>query len=247
MRRVLPFFLFFAILTYPLLAQRGGHGGGGGGMRGGGSIGMHGGGFRGGGSIGGHAGGGFNGFRGGFNRFGGGFHRGPVFRNNFGFRRFNNFFYPGFYGYGYYPFWYDPFWDSDYGYSNPYGYASYPYASYASNYGYSGGGQAPVVIVNEPYQYPAAEPPAPVVREYVNPAPAAGPRAEQKYEEPLYLIAFKDGNIKAVAAYWVQGTVLHYVTLEHAQKESPLTSVDRDLSNRLNHERNVTFQLPARG
>jgi len=227
MRRVLPVFLFFLILAYPLLAQRGGHSGGG--MRGGGSVGMHGGG-----SFGGHGGGFVSGnrFSGGFSGFRGGFNRGPGFHTGFGFHRFrNSFLYPAFYGgYGFY----DPFfWDSNYGYSNP-----YPYVGNAANYGYSAG-QSPVVIVNEPYQYAAPEPAAPVIREYVAPAPPP-----TSSEEPLYLIAFKDGNIKAVAAYWVQGTVLHYVTMEHEQKQTAMASIDRELSNRLNRERNVSFLLP---
>ena len=45
-------------------------------------------------------------------------------------------------------------------------------------------------------------------------------------------------------AYWVDGASLHYVTMEHAQKQAALASVDRALSERLNGERNVTFQLP---
>ena len=191
---------------------------------GGGSIGVHSSGFAPSGRFGG-------GFRGGFNR-------GPVFRTGFGFRRFNNFFYPGYYGFGYYdPYWYDTsFWNSDYGYPD-----SYPYSGYGADYGYPAA-QAPPVIINQQYAPP---PPAePVIREFVGPAPAVAPPAPQKYEEPLYLIAFKDGNIRAVAAYWVQGTTLHYVTLEHEQKQAPLSSVDRELSNRFNHERNVTFQLP---
>jgi hypothetical protein len=61
---------------------------------------------------------------------------------------------------------------------------------------------------------------------------------------PIYLIAFKDKNIRAVAAYWVNGQSLHIVTLDHEEKDVPLSTVDRDLSLRLNRERNVPFQLP---
>jgi hypothetical protein len=32
--------------------------------------------------------------------------------------------------------------------------------------------------------------------------------------------------------------------MEHEQKQAPLSSIDRDLSERLNRERNVTFSLP---
>jgi hypothetical protein len=68
-------------------------------------------------------------------------------------------------------------------------------------------------------------------------APASG-------GSPLYLIAFKDHNIRAAVSYWVNGHTLHYVTLEREEKQVPLDSVDRDLSIRLNRERRVQMQLP---
>ena len=100
-----------------------------------------------------------------------------------------------------------------------------------------------MIISNSPYGYPAAPPPEsappePTVRMYP-PAPQS-----QKYETPLFLVAFKDGTIRAVLAYWVDGTTLRYVSMDHEQKQAPLSSVDRDLSERLNSERNVTFSLP---
>jgi hypothetical protein len=82
-----------------------------------------------------------------------------------------------------------------------------------------------------------------MVREYTAPGPPTAP-ARQQYGEPLYLIAFHSGDIRAVLAYWVQGSTLHYVTMDHEQKQATLASVDRALSERLNGERNVTFQLP---
>jgi hypothetical protein len=42
----------------------------------------------------------------------------------------------------------------------------------------------------------------------------------------------------------VNGNTLHYVTLEHLEKQAPLDSVDRALSDRLNRERRVPFTLP---
>jgi hypothetical protein len=227
MRRILPVVFACVLIATPAVAQRGGgHGGGGGGMRGGGGGGMRGGGggSRGGGFGGGFRGGNFGGFRGGFNGV------------RFGFRGFSNFgYYPGFYG------WYDPFWyesyPSSYGYPN-----SYPYDS-----GYGASGPSVMIVSNTPYGYPAAPPeappPPPVVREYT-PAPAPAPQAG-KYEEQLYLVAFHDGTIRAVLAYWVDGTTLHYVTMDHEQKQTPLSSTDRDLSERLNRERNVPFRLPG--
>ena len=81
------------------------------------------------------------------------------------------------------------------------------------------------------------------------PAPSAwnaGPNTQtRKYEEPLYLLAMKDGTIRAVLAYWVDGMTVHYVTMDHEQKQTMLSSLDRSLSERLNRERNVTFQLPG--
>jgi hypothetical protein len=74
----------------------------------------------------------------------------------------------------------------------------------------------------------------------------AGPAAQaKKYEDTLFLLAMKDGTIRAVLAYWVDGATVHYVTMEHEQKQTPLASLDRGLSVRLNRERNVTFQLPG--
>jgi hypothetical protein len=241
MRRILPVVFACVLMAAPAFAQRGGGGGGfrggggGGGMRGGGGGGGFGGGMRGGGGGfrggggGGFGGGGFRG--GGFGGFRGGFNRG---RFGFGFSNFA--YYPVSYG-GYDPFWYDSY-PSSYGY--PY---SYPYGGG----GYGSSTPSVVIISNTPYGYPAAPPPEvappppPVVRE--NP-PAPAPQSG-KYEEQLYLVAFHDGTIRAVVAYWVEGTTLHYVTMDHEQKQTPLSSTDRDLSERLNRERNVPFRLPG--
>lgn len=187
----------------------------GGGMRGGA---VHGGGFR---------GGGFNTFHG----FGGGFGHRPVFRGNFGFR--------GFGGFGYYPSYYPSLYGG-YGFYNSNPYFSYPYQyPYAASYG------GPSVVIISDNNYGAPMPAAPV-----QPAPAivrepAPPPESRNYEEPLYLVAFKDHTIRAVLAYWVEGGALHYVSLDHEQQQSPLASIDHELSERLNRERNVTFRLPG--
>ncbi len=220
MRRALLVLSICLCCAIPGLAQRGGRGGGGGGMRGGSFGGFRGGGF----SRGFHAGGGFSGFRGGFDQ-------GRFFGGQFGFRRFpRTFIYPGFYG--------------GFGYSDPYPYNSYPQSASYPSAGYS----APPVVISQNYYYgnPAAESaPAPRTEEYrPQPEPAA---TETRKEEPaLYLIAFKDHTIRAVLAYWADGATLHYVTMDHEQKQTPVASVDRDLSARLNRERNVAFGLPAR-
>jgi len=219
-------------------------------MRGGGAVhsggsAMHaGGGIRSGGGF--RSGGGIrsSGLRGGFGNRGGGFHRGNGFRfRGYGFGFYNPGFYnPWFYGGFGYPLW----WDSDWSAPYPYDYPDNGYQAGYAGYGYDSG-STPAVIINQQY-VPPSEPNS-VLREYsYNPPPPAPPRASlqgpSKDEEPLYLIAFNDGVIRAVLAYWTQGSSLHYVTLDHAQKQVTLASVDRGLSARLNAERNVAFQLP---
>jgi hypothetical protein len=88
-----------------------------------------------------------------------------------------------------------------------------------------------------PGQPAAAAPPPPV--EYV-PSPPAAPA----HTPVLYLIALKNNNILAAFTYWVEGGQLHYVNLDHAMKQIPLSSVDRELTYRLGFERNLPVQLP---
>jgi hypothetical protein len=223
---------------------RGGGGGGisrggiGGGFRGGGSIGS---GFRGGGSIGsGFRGGGISrgGIGGGVFRGGGiGIGRPWGFRGHFG-RPFGGFFggfyspyfYPGF-GLGYWPWWGDS------------GYSSYP------DYGYPVYQPSPDVTM-------MYTPPAPTNIYVERAGPSTGERDEYGQgirrptsapdsEPPIYLIAFRDRSIFAAVAYWAEGGTLHYVTQEHEQKQAPLNTVNRDLSDKLNRERGVAFSLPA--
>jgi hypothetical protein len=225
MRQVLLAALICSSLTFPALARSAGHGGGG--ARGGASAGFHGGGSRGGGV---YSGGGVH--SGGYRN--GGFTYRTGFRTGFGFQRFPRV----------YPYFGSPYFYGGYGYYDPYWYSSpdaYSDSGYGSDYGYSGS-QAPPVIVNQEFQPQPA--PAPMVREYTAPGPPAPVSNQRKYDTPLYLLAFHDGEIRAVLAYWVDGASLHYVTMEHAQKQTALASVDRALSERLNGERNVSFQLP---
>ena len=88
-------------------------------------------------------------------------------------------------------------------------------------------------------------PPAPIVvnEEYR----VVRPELPREYDYPLiYLIAFKDGTIRAAVAYWASGRTLHFVTREDNEEHTaPLENVDRDLSRQLNRERRVPFWLPA--
>ena len=202
-----------------------GHGFSGGGV----GHGFSGGGFGHGFNGGGFRGSGFGGFRGGFGRgfgFGHGFGRG--FGGRFGIGL-------GFYG-GYWP-WYgygygwDPYWYGGYGY--PYDPYAYGAGSYDSGY-YSN----PNVTVVYPQTQAAVAPSQPVrpsIQEY---------RDEYGQSREInYLIAFRDGTIRASIAYWVDGNTLHYVTRDHQERTVPLDSVDRSFSEKLNRDQRVPFHL----
>jgi hypothetical protein len=117
--------------------------------------------------------------------------------------------------------------------------------------------QAPPVVINQ-YFVPETAP-RPVVREYATDANGGvrvyGPdqsvavESNQRptSENPSYLIAFKDHTIYAAIAYWVEDSTLHYVTNQNTHNQVSLDLVDRELSGRLNRERNVDFRLPPPG
>jgi hypothetical protein len=176
---------------------------------------------------------GAGGFRGG-SGFRGGVVRNGAFRRNFVFRGVR-----GYYGYGW-PYYYTGFYG---GYCDPYysdcGYVD-PYYNGSASYGYADSAYAPPAP--DPPVIVEQTPPALTVHEYI--APAQAPEAQQ-YGEPLYLLAMRDGSIRAVLSYSADGTSLHYVTLDHEQKQVPLSSLDRVLSERLNRERHVPFKLPG--
>jgi hypothetical protein len=220
------------MLAGGLMAQRGGGGhGGGGGFQGGGT-----GGFRGGGGI------STGGFRGGYGGIGYG--RGL----SYGYGRTT------YRGYGYGPAIYG--WGGGLGYYSPYyGYWDDPYYStYTSGYAppveYNPSPNVTVIYPAAPQaQQPVYDAPVrPMMRSYdqygqeVDPSSAAGP--SNSNGSPRYLIAMKDQTIRAAAAYWADGRTLHYITLQHEEKQAPLDSVDRGLSLQLNRERRVAFQLP---
>ena len=224
-----------------LMAQRGGGGhAGGGGIHGGGGTGGFRGGFGGGfrGGVGGGFRGGYGGgFRGGY---GGGF-RGRF--GGFGYGRgfYGGYGYPGYWGGGspFYGYWDDPFL-----YDYPSAYPDYS-TGYAAPVEYN---PSPNVTVIYPgTAQPVYSPPVqPVMRTYdqygqESQAEAAAPSSNGS---PIYLIANKDQTIHAAASYWVEGRTLHYVTLQHEEKQVPLDSLDRALTMQLNRERRVPFQLP---
>jgi hypothetical protein len=124
---------------------------------------------------------------------------------------------------------------------------------------------APPVIINQYYSPEVAHPvmreysdlPAPIRREpeeskdsnvKVYPPPARQPAperpAQRDDEKPnITLLAFKDGAIIAAIGYWVQDGELHYITAQYAKRTVPAASLDKDLTEQLNRERNVDFRL----
>jgi hypothetical protein len=255
--RVLQTLALVCLFAGGAMAQRGGGGGSHGGGGGGGFHGSMGGG--------GAVGGGFHGGGGAVGGFGGGavggFGRGVVggglgYRGGYGYG-YGGYGYRGFYG-GYGGYW--PYWGFGLGYSPYYyGYGAYPYydynyypyydTTYGAGYAAPAYQQSPNVTAVYPQQAPAYDdPPRPAIHEYdqygqeVNRPAGSGGAAPAG--SPIYLIAFKDQSIRPAAAYWVSGQTLHYVTLEHEERQADLSTVDRDLSLRLNRERRVQFQLP---
>ena len=248
------------------------HGGGTGGMGGGGRGGWGGGGM-GGGGRGGWGGGGWSGGGRGGSWGGGSWGRGGLgFNSGFFNRNFNRAYSGIFFGGGYSPYvWGYPGIGAygGYGYWPSYGASYYPY-DYGYPYGWDNAypdmaaapaQTSPNVTVIYPPSQPAntalyVQPARPVIREYdqygqeIAPSgPSSGTSADAARSAPsggapVYLFAFKDNVIRAAAAYWVDGRVLHYVTTDHEERQVPLADVDRTLTQRLNGERHVTVQLP---
>jgi hypothetical protein len=115
----------------------------------------------------------------------------------------------------------------------------------------------PQIIINHHYVSEGARPvvrdytqqslPESTLRTYEAPArPAIDPRTSIDDEKrKLYLVAFKDGTIYPAVAYWTEGNTLNYVTLQGSHNRVTLDLVDRELSERLNTERSIDFNLPA--
>ena len=76
------------------------------------------------------------------------------------------------------------------------------------------------------------------------PPPERRPRIVNDDQPTLYLIAFKDHTIVQALGYWMEGSTLHYVSVEHSLNQASLDLIDRDLSQRLNDERGIEFKLP---
>ena len=191
---------------------------------------------------------------------------GPYFYNTFGGRRFGGNNYGNGQGAVIIPY---PVFYSGYGYSYGPGYGYDPSLGYAQGYGDQppviNSGSTPPVIINQNFVPPQANP---VVREYaptdnsgdqqqqsslkMYQAPTPGQAPPQQLQAPsnpdqatIYLIALTDHTIVQALGYWMEGSTLHYVTVDHDLNQLSLGLIDRDLSQRLNSERGIEFKLPA--
>ena len=153
-----------------------------------------------------------------------------------------------------------------------YGYGYAPGSGYDPSLGYGqaegdqppivNSGSAPPVIINQNFAPPQGNP---QVREYGPGGTNADQQSSLKmYQAPtpgqsiaqsgsptnpdqatIYLLAFRDHTIVQALGYWMEGSTLHYVTVDHDLNQVSLDLIDRDLSQRLNGERGVEFRLPA--
>jgi len=137
------------------------------------------------------------------------------------------------------------------------GVAAYAYPVYIGGYGYGGYDQQPVQPAPaQPAQpnviviYPQAPPQAQM---YYQAEPLPQSRIievpdQRQQEEPTathYMLAFKDHSIYSAVAYWVDGDTIHYMVSGNLHKQAPISSIDRELTGRLNEGSGVEVKLPA--
>lgn len=72
---------------------------------------------------------------------------------------------------------------------------------------------------------------------------ATSNRVNNDGKPTIYLIAYKDHHIVEALGYWIEGTMLHYVSIEYAFNHASISLIDTDVSQRLNHERGIEFTL----
>ena len=101
---------------------------------------------------------------------------------------------------------------------------------------------APQTVIVEAAPVIVPPPPPPRVPQAVIHTYAPEPAATA--EAPSFAIAATDGSRIEAAAVWVQKGMAHYIDPEGRALEIPLASIDRNLTRKLNAERNLTLRLP---
>ena len=111
-------------------------------------------------------------------------------------------------------------------------------------------GPAPPVIINQGFappqrlEQPGAFPPKDETT-CVTQRNAVRPQSAEEDRPTIYLIAFKNHSIVQALGYWVEAGTLHYVSAEYGLNQASIVLIDRNLSQRLNDERGIAFELPA--
>jgi hypothetical protein len=113
----------------------------------------------------------------------------------------------------------------------------------------------PQIVINQSFGAEYTKPPTQEsgsgeegIRYYQAPVPEPPARAmspEQDSKPTVYLIAFKDSTVQAALGYWIEGDTLHYVTTRGRPNKASLELVDASLSEQLNRERSVDFELSS--
>jgi hypothetical protein len=138
-----------------------------------------------------------------------------------------------------------------YGYGYGYGFDNFYQGAYAPEPPAPPDAPTPTVIINQNFQTDTIHP---QFRDYSNvqlPEPGTvlvppGSGSALADDQPtVFLIAMNDHTILPVIAYWVDGSTLHYVTLQSVPNQVSLDQVDRDFSKKLNADRHVPFTLPV--
>lgn len=83
----------------------------------------------------------------------------------------------------------------------------------------------------------------PASTDVTTPRASASPSG-QSGGPPLYLIALKGGAVQTAVAYWYEDGAVHYVSPDHSVHDAPISTLDPDLSTRLNGERGIDFHPP---
>ncbi len=102
--------------------------------------------------------------------------------------------------------------------------------------------KSPVLNSSSLYQADRAQP---VMREYgALPEPAAVSPMPATAAAPLAVLAFRDGRVEAVRAYWAEGDQLAYVTAQDVVRKVAKAAIDVPRSTSLSRQQGVEFRLP---
>ena len=93
--------------------------------------------------------------------------------------------------------------------------------------------KAPILASSPLYQADRAQS---VMREY-------GSLPAETAASEVALVAFRDGRVEPVRAYWVVGEQFAYVTKDDAVRKVPLNRVDVARSERLNRQQGAVFRI----